>query len=158
MTTANGYPDPTPGSPEEDAAILAHLAEAGPAARKRLRSALAYLTQALASGGARVDWGGGQVSASGTLQAPYPIYPPEVQRLREALDGVRAVYPFDWTAWDGWRTYPDGPSLAAAPVADAVRMVTRTIRGERFFDGAIEGALRSGTLVAATQRIVDWLQ
>jgi len=71
---------------------------------------------------------------------------------------VRAVYPFDWMAWDGWWNYPDGPSLAAAPVADAVRMVTRTIRGERFFDGAIEGALRSGTLVAATRRIVDWLQ
>jgi hypothetical protein len=66
MTTANGYPDPTPGSPEEDAAILAYLAEATAEQRAELRAALADLTQALASGGARVDWGGGQVSASGT--------------------------------------------------------------------------------------------
>jgi len=146
------------GSAAEDAAILAYLAEATAEQRAELRAALADLTQALAGGGARVEWGGGQVSASGSLQAPYPIYPPAVQRLRTALSQARAVYPFDWTAWDGWRNYPDGPSLAAAPVADAVRMVTRTVRGERFFDGAIEGALRSGTLVAATRRLVDWLQ
>ena len=48
--------------------------------------------------------------------------------------------------------------MAAAPVADAARMVTAVIRGERFGDGTIAAALDDGTLLAAAARLLHWYE
>jgi hypothetical protein len=79
-----------------------------------------------------------------------------VNRLSGALADAGLVVPFDWMAWDGLLRYEGGHGLSTAPVADAVRVVTATIRGERFCDGNIEAALRDGLLPAALDRLRRW--
>lgn len=59
--------------------------------------------------------------------------------------------------WDGSRRYPRGVGLAEAPVADAMRLVTVIVRGERFCDGTIAKAIDDGSLVAAAERIITAL-
>ena len=107
------------------------------------------------------EWAGGQVEMKvidgverPVTHVPYPIYPAEVERLRAAIGRCGLVVPYDWMDWDGLEQYRNGIGLADAPPADAVRMITAIIRSERFGDGNIEGALRSGTLQAAIARVL----
>jgi hypothetical protein len=109
-------------------------------------------------------WRGGETAGTAlvdgderpVMQMPYPVYSDAVDRLRRALSEAGLVVPFDWMAWDGLQRYEAGRGLSTAPVADAVRVVTATMRGERFCDGAIEGALRDGLLPAALDRLRRW--
>lgn len=63
---------------------------------------------------------------------------------------------------DGWtgavpggsRRFPGGAGLADAPVADAMRLITVVVRGERLCDGTIEQAVEDGSLIAAAERIL----
>jgi hypothetical protein len=89
------------------------------------------------------------------LQMPYAVYSPAVERLRGALGAI--VVPFAWPQWEGVSRYRGGREVAAAPVADAVRLITAVLRSERFTDGSIAGAIEDGTLGAAVQRLRRWL-
>jgi hypothetical protein len=42
------------------------------------------------------------------------------------------------------------------PVADAARMATSLMRGERFCDGLIASALEDGTFAAMMERLRSW--
>lgn len=90
-------------------------------------------------------------------EGPYPVYAPAVERVRRQL-GVLGLYvPFAWPDWEGLARYRDDPgALADAPVTDAVRLLTAIQRSERFGDGSIEGALRSGVMLAALARLRRW--
>ncbi|MGY1684966.1 DUF6508 domain-containing protein [Geodermatophilus sp. SYSU D00867] len=136
----------------EDARLTAGLRTATPEARARLRTALRAVRrtrQPLA------EWRGGQQGADGAIHFPFPVYHPAVDRLVSALYQVHAVVPFDWMHWDGARRYPRAEDVSNAPVADAVRLVTAIVRGERFCDGTIAAALEDGRLPAAAQRVLD---
>jgi len=61
-------------------------------------------------------------------------------------------------AWDGARRYAGGMGLADACVADAVRLATAIIRGERFGDGTIAEAIADGTLSAVLARLRHWYE
>jgi hypothetical protein len=54
--------------------------------------------------------------------------------------------------------FPEATGLAEAPVADAARLATTYIRGERFGDGAIEQALQNGALLAILARLRRWFE
>jgi hypothetical protein len=109
-------------------------------------------------------WHGGEVVRTMVVdgeekpvwQMPYPVYSDTVNRLTGALADAGLVVSFDWMAWDGLLRYEGGRGLSTAPVADAVRVVTATIRGERFCDGNIEAALHDGLLPAALDRLRRW--
>lgn len=47
-----------------------------------------------------------------------------------------------------------GVGLAQAPVAEAMRLVTVIVCGERFSDGAIAKAIEDGSLLTAAKRII----
>ena len=83
----------------------------------------------------------------------YPSYDPLVIKLLGALCDVNAQPIFDWMSWYGSRRYNDAESIAHAPLADVLRVITTIIRGERFCDGTIDGALKSGVLLAAANRV-----
>jgi hypothetical protein len=83
-------------------------------------------------------------------------YSPRVNTICRLLSEVNAVFPFDWKAWEGRHVYPGGRELAEAPVADAARLATAVIRGERFADGTIAQALADGTLLAIVDRLRAW--
>lgn len=89
------------------------------------------------------------------LTMPY-TYSARVNEVCRLLGAVNAVVPFSWPAWEGRRRYRGGHGLAEAPVADAARLATAILRGERFADGTIAEALADGTLQAVVDRLRAW--
>jgi hypothetical protein len=143
--------------PDEDAPFLEALAAVSDAAWTELWAAVDALDEVTTF----ATWAGGEVVDTVVVdgvekpvtQVPYPLYTPEVERLRDAIGACGLVVPYDWMAWDGLDRHLDGAGLADAPMTDAVRMITAIVRSERFGDGNIEGALTSGTLQAAIARL-----
>ncbi|HET9770215.1 MAG TPA: DUF6508 domain-containing protein [Acidimicrobiia bacterium] len=90
------------------------------------------------------------------LQMPYATYTPSVSRIVRLLYDIGVVHPFDWAHWDGEARYRDPAALRTAPVADAARMATGIIRNDRFFEGAIGAACRSGLFGAIVERLLRW--
>jgi hypothetical protein len=143
--------------PDDDIAFLAALDAVTGAHWAELWAAV----DALEGETTFATWAGGEVVDTIVVDGvdkpvthvPYPIYTEAVDRLRSALGACGFIVPFDWMTWDGIARYRGGAGLADAPVADAARLIVAILRSERFGDGNIEGALRSGTLQAAIARL-----
>lgn len=74
----------------------------------------------------------------------------------DALRSLAGVVVFDWGAWGGHQRYAAGKGLDAAPVTDAIRLVTALSRLERFADGTIDDAANNGTIAAIATRLHRW--
>lgn len=102
-----------------------------------------------------VKWGGGNEVRPGVTQMPHPIY-------SDAVDEIRRLLPVavcDWSTWIRENpVFPAGDGLDRRPVADAVRLATAYIRGERFSDGAIKMAVDNGALRAIVDRLRKWFE
>jgi len=66
------------------------------------------------------------------------------------------VVSFDWPAWYSPQRFPAGLGLDLAPVADAVRLITSLVRGERFSDGAVLDGITDGSIPAAIDKLWSW--
>lgn len=145
-----------PAPDPENARLRTVLLQATPAARRRLRAALEVVRSHTAKGSPGVAWTPmtGRGSTADPLVLSFPDYDAGVEELLAALLAVNAQPVFDWMSWDGPRRYPGGVGLAGAPVAEAMRLVTVIVRGERFCDGTIANAIEDGSLVAAAERIM----
>lgn len=100
-------------------------------------------------------WGGGQKTESGAIQMPYPAYSDRVRQLYRSLPGAS----IDWMKWMRGNPLLSDPSLlAAAPVADAARLATVYVRGERFNDGVFGRALQDGSIDAIVSRLRTWFE
>jgi len=53
---------------------------------------------------------------------------------------------------------PDAAGLMEAPVADAARLATTYVRGERFSDGAIQQFIENGALLVILNRLRRWFE
>ncbi|WP_240197119.1 DUF6508 domain-containing protein [Nonomuraea lactucae] len=136
-----------------DEEIAARLA-AQPGERWRELFALA---DALTPADLEVTWRGGQEAGPGVTQAPYPVYGDAVERILGLLGELGVVVVFGWPDWvRGNPLWPGGRGLEDAPVADAARLATAIVRGERFGDGTIGHALETGTLQAVLRRLRRW--
>ncbi len=90
-------------------------------------------------------------------QLPYPRYTERFWRVVRLLAELDVVVPFDWGAWShDSPLHPGGRGLAGAPVADAARLATAYVRGERFCDGTLESGLGNGALDAIFDRLRRW--
>lgn len=92
------------------------------------------------------------------FQMPWVDYDARVSRLVEDLYELGAVVAFDWGSWDGFRRYPTGRGLEQAPVADAARLATVVIRGDRFSEGTLKAALDDGTMGRIVDRLCAWFE
>ncbi|MBC6449086.1 O-acetyl-ADP-ribose deacetylase [Actinokineospora xionganensis] len=134
-----------------DAAITADLAALPDAHWQRLFARMDGLTDA----DREVKWGGGKEVSPGVTQLPYPIYSDAIQDIRHMLP----IAVFDWPKWMRDNpVFPEGAGLDERPVADAVRLATAYLRGERFSDGAIEQAIENGALRAIVDRLRKWTE
>lgn len=102
-------------------------------------------------------WAGGETVGDAT-QMPYPVYSAAVERLIAALGRAGAIVVFAWPRWDGLGRYDDPAALRHAPAADAARLVTAILRGERFGEGTIANAVDDGRLPAAARRLIEWYE
>ncbi|MDT0379384.1 DUF6508 domain-containing protein [Streptomyces sp. DSM 42041] len=92
--------------------------------------------------------------SDGVVTVGYPEYSARVQRACRALSDVGAVTPaYSWMQ----RRPPALPDDGTPPgAADAVRLATTIIRGERFCDGTIGQAVERGTLQAVLTSLAAW--
>ena len=136
----------------DDEGVIAGMRTATPRERARLRVAVLAVQQAPPP---LAKWQGGKPDADGVIQIPFPEYHPAVDELVTALYQAHAVADFDWMHWAGTLRHQDASAVRRASVADAVRLVTTLVRGERFSDGTIASALEDGRFLAAVQRILE---
>jgi O-acetyl-ADP-ribose deacetylase (regulator of RNase III) len=100
------------------------------------------------------SWGGGEKNADGVIQWPYPKYSDRLRQLYVALPGAN----IDWMKWmSGNPLRTDPARLASAPVADAARLATVYVRGERFNDGVFGRAFQDGSMDAIIARLRAWV-
>jgi O-acetyl-ADP-ribose deacetylase (regulator of RNase III) len=138
-----------------DEEITAALA-AKPAQRWRR---LFDLADRLSPGDLEVRWRGGGVKEPGVFTLNHPLYSDSVQAIIESLYELGVIVSFDWPEWH--RTsplFPDAAGLTEAPVADAARLATTYVRGERFSEGAIQQSIENGALLAILNRLRRWFE
>lgn len=132
-----------------------------PMARASLE-VLAGWADAFARGVSAGEWRGGERDAAGVITMPWFELSTEMQRFVADITGAGLVRPLDWMAWadtsDAQRLITDPEAIADATDEDLVYLLTTIIRGERFADGQIEGALQRGTLRAVAERARSLLQ
>jgi len=90
------------------------------------------------------------------LQMGYPVYSEHVGGIIALFYDIGVVFPFDWSSWDGVDRYRGGSGLGEAPVAEAARLATAYIRGDRFCDGLLSQAIEDGTFSAILERLLRW--
>ncbi|MER7405600.1 DUF6508 domain-containing protein [Streptomyces sp. NPDC000070] len=136
-------------TPADDQRLLDQLDRDDPEAWRELAEAFDALTDEDRD----VQWGGGQKSPSGAIHVPFPKYSEGVHRAVDALRRVGAVTPE--------HRWMDNPMPTPSPEgrlrpADAVRAATAVVRGEKFCDGTIDNALKSGLLDAVVASLRAW--
>lgn len=147
---ANPYqPDPS-----ENPAIESALRAARPEAWQRLWSAVDEVLREDPQ--SQASWR--FENSDGSLSMPHVDYSDAIQLMTQAVCEVDAIVGFPWMKWDFRSVYPGGRGLDTAPVADAARVLTAVVRGERFSDGTILAALGDGTLPSALQRLRTWYE
>ncbi|MFF5981694.1 DUF6508 domain-containing protein [Streptomyces olindensis] len=136
-------------TPADDQRLLAQLDRADAEAWRELAEAFDALTDEDRD----VEWGGGQKSPTGAIHVPFPKYSKGVFRAVDALRGVGAVTPeHRWMD----NPVPTLPREGGLRPADAVRVATAVVRGEKFCDGTIDNALKSGLLDAVADSLRAW--
>jgi hypothetical protein len=129
-TGADGDPD--------DAALLDGLDRESERARQAWRVFAQFATGWAVEPG-DVEWRGG-----------YPAYGPRVDAVTQALSAVHAVTPaYAWADFAEPDLAPDGTLTPG----DAVRTATAVVRGERFCDGTIATAWKSGRLFSVVRAL-----
>lgn len=99
-------------------------------------------------------WKQAEPRADGVIVLGYPIYGDRVNRACKALAEVRAVTPvYHWMRQRPPTLPDDGSPISPA---DAIRVATAFVRGERFADGTIGQAVRRGTLQAVLASLSTW--
>jgi hypothetical protein len=153
--STNGQPDHSGTTSPSDVEIEAKLK----AAPDDLWLKLWTVAEELAVNEAPATWAGGKPRESAgrtTFEMPYVIYAVPVIQLIELLYKLGVVVPFDWGKWYERDRYPGGAGLAEAPVAEAVRLATSYVRGDRFSEGALASAIEDGTMAAILTRLRTW--
>jgi len=143
-------PDPSDGD------VLAALSSASPDSVARLRAAVEAYRSAT---GPLVEWrGGGDPAGTVPADSAYPVYDDRVWELLGALQAVGAFVVFDWMHWKRAAVVRDLRLASTAPIADLPRLVTVLLRGERFGDGVIAGAVDAGVLPVLAERVLGYLE
>ncbi|MEU1416033.1 DUF6508 domain-containing protein [Streptomyces sp. NPDC005731] len=133
----------------DDRRLLDQLHHADTAVWHELADAFSSLTDE----DRRVGRGGGEKLAEGVYRVSYPIYSKALRRAVAALYGVGAVTPEH-----RWMDHPmpELPSSGRMRPADAVRASTAIVRGERFCEGTIAEAVKTGLFDAVGESLRLW--
>lgn len=138
-----------------DTALLAQL-RVGPAQQDAWRRLTAVADEFASRPHADDDarWERGTSRADGVVAIGFPVYGERVERACRALSEVGAVTPaYPWMHHRPPALPDDGSPLTPA---DAVRLATTLIRGERFCEGTIGQAADHGTLQAVLTTLTTW--
>lgn len=106
------------------------------------------------------QWTGGEVVRDNIRTMPHYEFSTTAHRLFEAcydLGWVRSD--FDWAAWsstpDAQRLVNESSAAEQASVEDLERLLTMCIRAERYCEGYLSGAYKSGLLLRILRRAAE---
>jgi len=106
----------------------------------------------------RLPWGDWRsVSGDGSPSLPYVVYSELAGRALSQIgrQGLRVV--FDWPGWYQRSIYEQHPELVdLASPTDALRLLVRLVRGERFTEGTWYRALDDGTVTLLFRRLLTY--
>jgi hypothetical protein len=133
------------------------MTDARPLTPAQLRCLADWLPILEAPGFSAGRWQGGESDEQGVIQMPWFEYDAQIQGWPGACgDESLMVMGFDWMTW--LRT-PEGVTLSSTPAAiarasspDLARLVTAIVRGDRFAEGNLAGAIASGIVTAICRR------
>jgi len=124
--------------------------------RERLAGLAAFLPVFQAPGFSFGEWGGGEKTESGAITMPY------FALSEEASAFVHAAYDLGWVLegfdWPKWKDTQEAQSLLEPSVlADATpeqlaQLLTTLIRQDRFVEGGLASAFKSGLLTRILER------
>jgi hypothetical protein len=102
-------------------------------------------------------WQGGDADAQGVIHMPWFEYDERVAGWPGACEGgTLIVMGFDWMTWlgtpEGRALSSDPAAIARASPADLARLVTAIVRGDRFTEGNLAGAIERGFVTAICRR------
>jgi Family of unknown function (DUF6508) len=84
-----------------------------------------------------------------------PEYHPVVHEFLRACYDHGLIQPFNWPAWvrEGRRYMNDPRLVASARLATCIKLITASIRYERFCDGHLGEVIKSGHIAAILRRL-----
>lgn len=74
----------------------------------------------------------------------------DIAHLNVRIGSLHLVQPFNWNEWGV--DFPSRAEIAELSLADCVRHITRIVRLNRFSEGVLVNAVRSGDLMALCMR------
>lgn len=74
----------------------------------------------------------------------------DIAHLNVKIGSLHLVQPFNWNEWGA--DFPSRSGIADLSLADCVRHITRIVRLNRFSEGVLLNAVRSGELMALCMR------
>lgn len=82
-------------------------------------------------------------------------YHPAVYEFMRACYDNGLVQPFDWPAWakEGRRYMSDPALVASARLSTCIKLITASLRYERFCDGHLQEVIQSGHICAIVRRL-----
>jgi hypothetical protein len=82
-------------------------------------------------------------------------YHPAVYEFMRACYDHGLVQPFDWPAWarEGRRYMSDLSLVASAKLTTCIKLITASLRYERFCDGHLGEVIKSGHIAAILRRL-----
>lgn len=123
----------------------------------QLRCLAAWLPVLEAPGFSPGHWRGGDADEQGVVHLPWFEYDERIANWPGGCEGGSLVaMGFDWMSWLGT---PEGQVLSGDPAtiqhassADLARLVTAIVRGDRFSEGNLAGAIERGFVSAICRR------
>ncbi len=133
------------------------MTDATPLRHAQLRCLAAWLPILEAPDFSAGRWQGGQADDQGVIHMPWFEYDQRIAGWPGMCQGESPiVMGFDWMAW---MQTPKGAALSSGPAAierassaDLARLVTAIVRGDRFTEGNLAGAIESGIVAAICRR------
>lgn len=98
-------------------------------------------------------WEGGETRPDGVITMPYYVFS---TRARELISALPVTPGFNWPDWmkteEAQALVADHARIAAASADQLVKLTTAIVRSDRFTEGSIAGAFKSGLISAIARR------
>lgn len=126
--------------------------------REQLQAIVDFLSELESPGFPAGEWRGGGRLADGSIEMPWFERSARLDALLGAIGAAGFVTPgFDWMAWLGspeGAAFRDEPGhIERASEQDLAHLFTAIIRGDRFTEGNVAGAVESGVMARAVRRL-----
>jgi hypothetical protein len=145
------------GKPDLESGVVAAKSSAKEYPADKLRAIAVFLPAFEAPGFRFGEWVTPQSTRQGQVGAPYFVPSETADKFAAAAYAAGWILSgFDWSRWqqtpEGRRLLSENTTLAQASPEQLARLLTTIIRKEKFAEGSLEAAFKSGLLMRILQR------